>query len=235
MFSAPLFDEGLFFADVDLADVRRERISLPLLRDERPELVAREWRRLIAERSGLAHDATAEPGARDGFDVAATSRRAAQARDVVVTAAGTDRSRGRAMTDAAAMFVLPDELAIDTDVARRVIADFIRGQLRQAGFERAVLGLSGGIDSALVAYLVAEAIGRRAAAVRADAVPDVLAGLARGRRGGRAPARLRVGAGRHLADGRRVLRGRRRARRGGRRRASRRRRSGGATSWPGCG
>ncbi|TMC65311.1 MAG: NAD+ synthase, partial [Chloroflexi bacterium] len=30
---------------------------------------------------------------------------------------------------------------------------------RQAGFERAVLGLSGGIDSALVAYLTAEAIG----------------------------------------------------------------------------
>jgi NAD+ synthase len=57
------------------------------------------------------------------------------------------------------MFVLPDELAIDTGVARTVIAAFIRGQLRQAGFERAVLGLSGGIDSGLVAYLVAEAIG----------------------------------------------------------------------------
>jgi NAD+ synthase len=56
-------------------------------------------------------------------------------------------------------FELPTELAIDTDVARRVIAEFIRGQLRQAGFERAVLGLSGGIDSALVAYLTAEAIG----------------------------------------------------------------------------
>ena len=56
-------------------------------------------------------------------------------------------------------FELPPELAIDTDIARRVIAEFIRGQLRQAGFERAVLGLSGGIDSALVAYLVAEAIG----------------------------------------------------------------------------
>jgi NAD+ synthase len=57
------------------------------------------------------------------------------------------------------MFTLPEELAIDTDVARRVISAFIRGQLRQAGFEKAVLGLSGGIDSALVAYLVAEAIG----------------------------------------------------------------------------
>jgi NAD+ synthase len=55
-------------------------------------------------------------------------------------------------------FELPAELAIDTSVARRVIVEFIRGQLRQAGFERAVLGLSGGIDSALVAYLTADAI-----------------------------------------------------------------------------
>ncbi|MGH2511160.1 MAG: NAD+ synthase [Candidatus Limnocylindrales bacterium] len=57
------------------------------------------------------------------------------------------------------LFELPAELAIDTDVARRVIAEFIRGQLGQAGFERAIVGLSGGIDSALVACLVAEAIG----------------------------------------------------------------------------
>jgi len=61
--------------------------------------------------------------------------------------------------DGLPLFELPAELAIDTDVARRVIGEFIRGQLRQAGFGRAVLGLSGGIDSALVAYLVAEAIG----------------------------------------------------------------------------
>ncbi|MGA2514221.1 MAG: NAD+ synthase [Candidatus Limnocylindrales bacterium] len=36
---------------------------------------------------------------------------------------------------------------------------FIRNQLRQAGFGRALLGLSGGIDSALVAFLAAEAVG----------------------------------------------------------------------------
>jgi NAD+ synthase len=60
--------------------------------------------------------------------------------------------------DGVPLFDLPAELAIDTDVARRVIRGFIRGQLRQAGFERAVLGLSGGIDSALVAYLTADAI-----------------------------------------------------------------------------
>ena len=61
----------------------------------------------------------------------------------------------------AELFELPAELAIDTAVARRVIAQFIQGQLRQAGFERLVLGLSGGIDSALVAFLSAEAIGAK--------------------------------------------------------------------------
>jgi len=67
------------------------------------------------------------------------------------------------MTDAVALpgpaFELPAELAIDTDAARRIIREFIRAQLGQAGFEKALLGLSGGIDSALVAYLVADAIG----------------------------------------------------------------------------
>src|SRR6476646_10667285 len=68
--TAPLYDEGLFLTDIATADIRRERVALPLLRDERPELVAREWRRLIAERAGLADDSTAEPGAADGFDIA---------------------------------------------------------------------------------------------------------------------------------------------------------------------
>jgi NAD+ synthase len=61
--------------------------------------------------------------------------------------------------EAGPLFSLAPELSIDTGVARKVIAEFIRGQLRQAGFSKALLGLSGGIDSALVAYLVAEAVG----------------------------------------------------------------------------
>jgi NAD+ synthase (glutamine-hydrolysing) len=57
------------------------------------------------------------------------------------------------------LFVLPDELAIDTGVARQAIGAFIRGQLRQAGFDKAVLGLSGGIDSALTLVLAVDALG----------------------------------------------------------------------------
>ena len=82
-FAAPLWDEGLFLVDIDLADVRRERISLPLLRDERPELLVREWRRLVAERAGLAPEPTAEAGAEPGIEAA---------RDGAVRARRTNRS-----------------------------------------------------------------------------------------------------------------------------------------------
>jgi hypothetical protein len=59
LFGAPLYDEGLFTVDISLADVRRERIVLPLLRDERPELQVRELGRIVAERADMAPDATA--------------------------------------------------------------------------------------------------------------------------------------------------------------------------------
>lgn len=69
-YSAPMYDEGLFTTDIDLAELRRERISLPLLRDERPELHARELDRIVAERAGMAEDSTAEADAQAGLDVA---------------------------------------------------------------------------------------------------------------------------------------------------------------------
>ena len=57
------------------------------------------------------------------------------------------------------LFDLPEELIIDTDAVRREIVAFIRAQLRKAGYSRVLLGLSGGIDSALTACLAAEAVG----------------------------------------------------------------------------
>ncbi|MEO8438349.1 MAG: nitrilase-related carbon-nitrogen hydrolase, partial [Chloroflexota bacterium] len=69
VFSAPLYDEGLFVVEVSPAEIRRERIALPLLRDERLELQVRELSRIVAERAGLAFDTNAEPGAEAGFDL----------------------------------------------------------------------------------------------------------------------------------------------------------------------
>jgi NAD+ synthase len=56
---------------------------------------------------------------------------------------------------------------IDAEQTIAVIVAFIRSQLAQAGFERLVVGLSGGVDSATVAFLAARAIGpERLLAVR---------------------------------------------------------------------
>ena len=50
---APLYDEALVVGSLDTDDLRMQRYGLPLLADERLELVRRELDRIIAERAGL--------------------------------------------------------------------------------------------------------------------------------------------------------------------------------------
>ena len=52
------------------------------------------------------------------------------------------------------------DLSINTDLARKILTGFIKSELNRVGFTRAVVGLSGGIDSALSCVLAAEAIGK---------------------------------------------------------------------------
>jgi NAD+ synthase len=52
-----------------------------------------------------------------------------------------------------------DALGIDAAVVERILVGFIRDEVRKVGFERVVLGLSGGIDSALSAALAQRALG----------------------------------------------------------------------------
>jgi NAD+ synthase len=49
--------------------------------------------------------------------------------------------------------------AIEPTQAVEVITGFIRAQMAQTGFERIVIGLSGGVDSATVAFLCARSVG----------------------------------------------------------------------------
>jgi NAD+ synthase len=50
-------------------------------------------------------------------------------------------------------------LEINTDLARRILTEFIRTEVQRAGFTRAVVGVSGGVDSSLACTLTAEALG----------------------------------------------------------------------------
>jgi len=51
------------------------------------------------------------------------------------------------------------DLSINTDLARKILTGFIRKEITRHGFQHAVLGLSGGVDSALCCFLAAEALG----------------------------------------------------------------------------
>jgi NAD+ synthase len=51
------------------------------------------------------------------------------------------------------------ELSINTNLARQILTGFLRSEITRVGYGRAVLNLSGGIDSALACYLAAEALG----------------------------------------------------------------------------
>lgn len=51
------------------------------------------------------------------------------------------------------------DLVINTDVARMILTGFIKSEVTRMGFTRAIVNLSGGLDSALSCALAAEALG----------------------------------------------------------------------------
>ena len=51
------------------------------------------------------------------------------------------------------------DLTINPETARSILTRFIHCEITRSGFKRAVIGLSGGVDSALACYLAAEALG----------------------------------------------------------------------------
>jgi NAD+ synthase len=70
------------------------------------------------------------------------------------------------------------DLGIHTGLARKILTGFIRSEITRAGFLHAVVGLSGGIDSALACALAVEALGaENVLAIRLpyrDSSPDSL-------------------------------------------------------------
>jgi NAD+ synthase len=51
------------------------------------------------------------------------------------------------------------DLSINTELVRTILIRFVHTEITRIGMSRAVVNLSGGLDSALVAYIAAEALG----------------------------------------------------------------------------
>ena len=50
-------------------------------------------------------------------------------------------------------------LTINSDLTHKILTGFIHSEITRVGFGKAVIGLSGGIDSALSCFLASEALG----------------------------------------------------------------------------
>jgi NAD+ synthase len=51
------------------------------------------------------------------------------------------------------------DLTINTDLTRRILSGFLKSEITRVGYTKAVVAVSGGIDSALSCFLTAEALG----------------------------------------------------------------------------
>jgi NAD+ synthetase len=155
---APVFEEAIIPAVLDFEEITRARADLPLLADlemRLPHLL------------GSLHAARREKqgGGAAGRRGSANEDRQSLGNDRPVKQSRRPESQPR--SPAAALPPLParfhptqDPLAIDPELTRRWLVEFIRDEVqRRRKFERVVIGLSGGVDSSLVAYLAVEALG----------------------------------------------------------------------------
>lgn len=140
---APLFDEGITVATLDATEIDRARAATPLLSDLEQMLPHLERSLDVA----LSRDArpSEEP----------------EGEGESPPLPGTPILSGRGpAADAPEHLHAPDLLDIDLELVERTLVEFIQEEVRRRrGFERVVVGVSGGVDSAVSLFLACRALG----------------------------------------------------------------------------
>jgi len=141
----PLFEEAIVTADVNLEEITRARADAPLLADLEvalPHLVKNLGKRDGGRGTGRKPKVKFDPARATKPPVPRPSS------PVPVHVVGRGVEEG-------------DPLAIDVELARRWLVSFLKDELVvRRGFKKGIVGLSGGVDSSLTAFLAAEALGR---------------------------------------------------------------------------
>jgi len=138
---APLFDEGLVLADVDLDQITHVRADSPLLADlevavPHLKLGIGDWGK------GIGKNRTAQ------FDPPVKSRSPISNPQSPIPKIGAPPAP-------------IDPLAIDTDLVNRWLVAFLRDEVTvRRKFKKGIVALSGGVDSALTAFLAVQALGK---------------------------------------------------------------------------
>src|SRR6266566_565501 len=135
----PLFEEALLTADVDLDSLTTARSDSPLLADLQSALPV-----LTKSLSGQKQNEKV------GFDPATNG--------VPTPAHAVPRS---STPVSGVELSARDPLTIDPELTRKWLVSFLKDEVvRRRGFKKGLVGLSGGVDSSLTAFLAAEALGR---------------------------------------------------------------------------
>jgi NAD+ synthase (glutamine-hydrolysing) len=164
---APVWEEAMLVATIDLGDLARARSDVPLLADLRTALP--HLRDLLDDvdrehvRPPVEWDAV--PSSDNGAQAPVTSGTAPASSPPSSLGAATDAATNGATVDVCIVHGgevargAPPPLDIDPSLVEQWLIAFIRDEMKRRGFQRAVVGLSGGVDSAVTTYLAARALG----------------------------------------------------------------------------
>ena len=147
----PLWNEALVITQLDLGDVSRARADMPLIADLET-MVPHLRDALERVDAGVAHvlsydgmDAITQGESDVRPPTPAPRTPASRTRDVPVVREASQSG--------------PPSLALDAALTEAWLVRFLRDEMQRRRFERAVVGVSGGVDSAVTAYLAARALG----------------------------------------------------------------------------
>jgi NAD+ synthetase len=142
----PLLEEAVTVAALDASALDRARVASPLLSDLEQALphLQRSLERVAGRTGGdeTAEEAEGDGGADDHLDIGP-----------VLAGRGDALAHDAALSD-------PAVLALDLDLVERTLVEFIREEVvRRRGFQTVVVGVSGGVDSAVSLFLACKALG----------------------------------------------------------------------------
>jgi NAD+ synthase (glutamine-hydrolysing) len=141
----PLFEEAMVIAELDLDQITHARADAPLLADLQSALP------ILTKALGRNHSARPKAQAKVKFD-------AADAPEPPAPGPGPRRQPLHVFRRAAGE---ADPLRIDCELVRKMLVSFLKDEVvRRRGFTKGIVGVSGGVDSSLTAFLAAEALGK---------------------------------------------------------------------------